>query len=129
MAMACSRASAAPATAQVEWTAGTFTLGPGAQLNGAGLYRLNGGTVTANTNLNLENLDLVHSSSTFGGSGVMTVVSQMNWTAGTMSGGSRTIISPGATLNAAAGACQVRTSPRSYVRVVGTRPTCVLKTR
>jgi hypothetical protein len=38
---------------------------------------------------------------TLGGSNTVSVVNEMNWTAGTMSGGGRTIISPGATLNAA----------------------------
>ena len=89
----------AAATALVEWTGGTFTLNPGAQLNGAGFYRLNGGNVTATTDLTVGNLDLVSSSSTLGSPGVITVASGMKWTAGTMGGGGRTIIEPGATLN------------------------------
>jgi hypothetical protein len=91
----------APATALVEWTSGTFTLNSGAQLNGTGLYKLNGGNVTANANLTVENLDLVHSSSSLSGSGAVTVVNGMNWTAGTMSGNGRTIVPAGVTLNAA----------------------------
>ncbi len=91
----------APATTLVEWTGGTFTLNAGAQLNGAGLYKLNGGIVTANASLTVENLDLVLGSSTLGGTGTMTIANVMNWPAGTMSGGGRTIIAAGATLNIA----------------------------
>jgi len=74
------------AGAVVEWTGGTFTLSPGAQLNGAGLYRLNAGNVTADANLIVENLDVLSGSSTLGGAGTVTVASLMNWTAGAMSG-------------------------------------------
>jgi len=91
----------ASAGAVVEWTAGTFTLNPGAQLNGSGLYRLNAGNVTADASPSVENLDLTHGSSTLGGTGVVTIASAMNWTAGAMSGTGRTIIAPGATLQAA----------------------------
>lgn len=87
-----------PATALVEWTGGTFTLNPGAQLNGAGLYKLNGGTVTANANLTVTNLDLVHGSSTLGGTGTVAIVGAMNWMDGAMDGSGRTIIPAGATL-------------------------------
>ncbi len=89
----------APATALVEWTSGTFTLNPGAQLNGSGLYRLNGGNVTANLDLAVENLDLVSAFSTLSGTSMVSVATLMNWTAGTMSGGGRTIIGPGAVMN------------------------------
>jgi hypothetical protein len=89
----------APATALVEWTSGAFPLSPGAQLNGGGLYKINGGTITANTNLAVGNLDLFNG--TLDGSGTVTVGSAMNWTGGTMSGSGRTIILPGVTLNAA----------------------------
>src|SRR6185436_1915369 len=87
--------------ALVEWTSGTFTLNPGAQLNGAGLYKLNVGNVTANANLTVTNLDLVNFNSTLSGTGAVAVASLMNWTAGVMSGTGRTIIAPGAALNAA----------------------------
>jgi hypothetical protein len=40
-------------------------------------------------------------SGTLGGSQMVTVLSQMNWTGGTMSGSGRTLIPPGATLNIA----------------------------
>jgi hypothetical protein len=89
----------APATTSVEWIGGTFTLNAGAQLNGAGLYRLNGGSVIANTNLTFEALDLISSSSTLNVTGAVTIASGMNWTAGTMSGSGRTIIETNATLN------------------------------
>jgi hypothetical protein len=89
------------AGAVVEWTGGTFMLNPGAQLNGAGLYRLNAGNVTADANLTVENLDVLSGSSTLGGGGTVTVTSLMNWTAGAMGGTGRTIITPGAVLHAA----------------------------
>ena len=89
-----------PATAVVEWTGGTFTLNPGAQLNGAGPYKLNGGIVTANANLTVAKLDLVSVSSTLNGTGTVIIASAMNWTAGTMSGSGRTIIPVAATLQA-----------------------------
>ena len=90
----------APATTLVEWTGGTFTLNPGAQLSGAGLYKINGigATVAGNADLTVQNLDLVHGSSTLSGTGALTVANTMNWTAGTMEGGGRTIIGQGATL-------------------------------
>jgi len=89
----------APATALVEWTSGTFTLNSGAQLNGAGLYRLNGGNLPANLDLAVENLDLVSAFSTLSGTSTVSVATLMNWTAGIMSGGGRTIIGPGAVMN------------------------------
>jgi hypothetical protein len=89
----------AAATAMVEWTGGTFTLDSGAQLNGTGLYRINGGSVTFNTDLVVANLDLVIA--TLSGTGTLTVSNVMNWSGGIMSGSGRTIIPTGATLNAA----------------------------
>ena len=89
----------APATALVDWTAGAFTLNAGAQLNGAGLYKINGGTAAANTSLSVENLDLIAGS--LDGMGLITLNNVMNWTSGTMGGTGRTIISPSATLNVA----------------------------
>lgn len=88
-----------PATALVDWTGGTFTLNSGAQLNGAGLYRISAGTVVANANLAIERLDLT--GGTLGGTGAVTINGLMNWSLGTMSGGGRTIIPAGVTLNAA----------------------------
>ena len=89
----------APATTLVEWTGGTFTLNAGAQLNGAGLYKLNGGTVNANANLTVENLDLI--SGTLDGTSTVTVANVMNWPSGTMGGSGRTIIATGAALTVA----------------------------
>ena len=91
----------AATTAVVEWTGGAFTLNPGAQLNGAGLYRLNGGSVVADSNLTVENLDLVSAFSTLSGAGAVTIASRLNWTAGLMIGSGKTIIQLGATLNLA----------------------------
>jgi hypothetical protein len=87
---------ATPASALVEWTTSIFTLIPGAQLNGAGLYKLGGGTLTCNTDATVDNLDVA---GTFNGTGLVTVNNVMNWTSGTMSGSGRTRIAPGATLN------------------------------
>jgi len=92
-----------PTTALVEWAGGTFTLNPGAQLNGPGLYRINGNSanVVGNGDVTVQNFDLVNGSSTLSGTGAVTIASAMNWTAGTMSGAGRTIISPAATLSLA----------------------------
>jgi len=89
----------AAAASQVEWTGGTFTLDAGAQLNGAGVYRINQGTLTANTDIAADHLDLI--AGTLNGGGRLTINSTMNWPGGTMSGSGRTLISAGATLNAA----------------------------
>lgn len=88
----------APPTALVDWTANAFTLNPGAQLNGAGLYKINVGsvTLTCNTNVAVENLDLL---GILNGTGIVTVSNVMNWTSGTMGGSGRTLIAPGARLN------------------------------
>jgi len=88
----------APATALVEWTANAFVLNPGAQLNGTGLYKINGAaaSLTCNTNVTVDNLDLL---GILNGTGVVTAGNAMNWTSGTMSGSGRTRIAPGATLN------------------------------
>jgi uncharacterized repeat protein (TIGR02543 family) len=91
-----SGAIAAPTTALVEWTTSSFTLNSGAQLNGAGLYRLNGTTLTFNTDAAMDNLDVL---GTVNGAGSVTVNNLMNWTSGTMTGSGRTRVAPGATLN------------------------------
>jgi len=85
-----------PSTALVEWTGGTFTLNPGAQLNGAGPYKLGGGILTANANLTVTNLEMANG--TLDGTGTVTIASIMNWTAGTMDGSGRTIIPAGTAL-------------------------------
>jgi hypothetical protein len=87
----------ATATALLNWAGGTFTLNPGAQLNGSGNYRISSGTATFNTDVAIQNLDLV---GTLNGSGAATVNGLMNWIGGTMTGSGRTVIAPGATLNA-----------------------------
>lgn len=90
----------AGATALVEWTGGTFTLNPGAQLNGTGLYRINGisAAVVGDGDVTVQNLDLVNGSSTWSGTGILTIANTMNWSAGTMEGSGRTLISPAAML-------------------------------
>ncbi len=90
----------APDTALVEWAGGTYTLNSGAQLNGAGLYKINGSSarVAVDGDVTVQNLDLVNGSSTLGGTGILTIASAMNWTAGAMADSGRTRISPGATL-------------------------------
>jgi hypothetical protein len=87
------------ASGLTDWTA-DYTLNPGAQLNGAGLYKVTSGTLTMNTNANVavRNLDLA---GTLGVEGTLTVSNVLNWIAGAMSGGGRTVIAPGATLNLA----------------------------
>ncbi len=88
-----------PATAVLEWAGGTFTLNPGAQLNGAGLYRIAGsGTVVSDGDLTVQNLDLVGGSGTWSGAGTLTIANAINWTAGGMRGSGRTVVPPGVTL-------------------------------
>ncbi len=87
----------APATSLVEWPAATYTLNPGAQLNGPGLYQVSGSaSLAANTAVPLQNLNLF---ATLAGTGVVTVGNVLNWTNGMMSGTGRTLIAPGAKLN------------------------------
>ena len=86
----------APAGALVEFSGGSFTLNPGAQLNGPGLYNVTSGSLTINTDIAIQNLNL---SAGLFGSGIVTVTNVMNWTAGSMSGVGRTVIGPSATLN------------------------------
>jgi len=85
----------APANALVEWSANIFSLNPGAQLNGPGLYKVTG-TLTFNTDVTVQKLDLL---GVLNGPGMLTVNSVMNWSDGTMGGSGRTRIAPGATLN------------------------------
>jgi archaellum component FlaF (FlaF/FlaG flagellin family) len=89
------------ASAVVEWTGGTFALHSGAQLDGDGLYRFNGGNLTSAADLTVANLDLLSGFSTLSGTGTLKIGASMNWTAGIMSGTGRTIIEPGATLHLA----------------------------
>jgi len=93
----------APPGSLVEQDSGTFTLLPGAQLNGEGLYRLNGGVLVDDIDLTVTNLDYLDDSgdASLDGSGTLTIDNVMNWTGGTMTGSGRTVISPGATLNLA----------------------------
>jgi hypothetical protein len=80
----------------VDWTGSTstFTVSSGALLSGSGLYKISGGTVVFNTDLAVQNLDVL---ATLDGSGTLTVNNVLNWPSGTMSGSGRTIIAPGAT--------------------------------
>jgi hypothetical protein len=91
-----------PPSLLVEWTGGVFPLNPGAQLNGAGLYRLAGSaTVAANANLNVQNLELVSVGATLGGTGTVTVLNAMNWTGGSLNDSGRLIIPAGVGLQIA----------------------------
>lgn len=83
----------------VEWTRGEFILNSGLRLEGDGEYRINAGTVLVNADLAIQRVDL--RTGTLGGSGLLTILDSMNWTGGSMIGEGRTLIAPGATLNAA----------------------------
>jgi hypothetical protein len=83
----------------VDWTFGTFTLNPGAQLNGTGIFRLDGATLNGNTNLAPNNFDII--SGILGGTGTLTVNTAMNWNGGTMQGTGRTVIGSGAVMKMA----------------------------
>ncbi len=88
-------------SALVELDSGTLTLVTGAQLNGGGLYRINGGGLLANTDLSVSNLDYVNNAGDLDGSGTITISNLMNWTTGRMNGSGRTVIAPAAILNIA----------------------------
>src|SRR5206468_2119033 len=98
-----------PASALTTWIGSAFTpqftLNPGAQLNGAGLYRIDGTTVNFNTGIAMQNLDLLvlagSGNTALNGTGNLTISNSMNWLAGgsSMGGSGTTIIPPGATLN------------------------------
>lgn len=89
----------ATAPSLVEWTVGTFTLNSGSLLNGNGLYRINGATLTDNTDLSVSNLDIL--GGTLSGSNTLTLLGAMNWNGGTMQGSGRTIFAPGTIVNIA----------------------------
>ena len=92
----------APANSLMEWSSGPYTLNPGAQLNGVGLYQINGNaSLIASTDVALQNLNLVASGARLDGNATVTVNNVLNWTDGTMTGNGTTIIGPNATLNLA----------------------------
>src|SRR5205807_985819 len=74
------------ATALVDFR-DSYSLNPGAELDGDGLYRINGSTVTFNTNLTVQYLDLA--GGILQGGATVTINSNMNWRSGTMSGSAR----------------------------------------
>lgn len=73
---------------------GIYTVRPGAQMNGSGLYKIASGTFTLNADVTVQNVELL---ATLDGSGRLTINNVLNWNAGTMGGSGRTIIVPGAT--------------------------------
>jgi hypothetical protein len=84
-----------PAGAAMEWNSGGFALNSGAQLNGSGVFQLNGGGLTLNTDIGVQQFVMATS---LNGSGNLTISNSMIWSAGTMGGGGRTLIVPEATL-------------------------------
>src|ERR1051326_1720885 len=90
----------APPGALVEWSGIAFVLNSTAQLNGAGLYRINNTTLIRTGDLTVTNLDFLLG--TLSVTGNVTIASAMNWTGGTMSGPGRTVVLPGVTLTVAA---------------------------
>ena len=83
----------------VEFTSGIYHLMDGAQFIGAGLHRINGGSLSVNGNVSAENLELASNAAVLTGPGTMTVTETLNWTRGTMNGSGRTVIAEGATCN------------------------------
>jgi hypothetical protein len=80
----------------VDFNSVTYTLNPGAQLNGAGLYT-NRNVLTVNTpNVVVQNFGLT---GTLNGTGTLTMSSNMNWTAGSMTDAGKTVIASNAVLN------------------------------
>jgi len=60
---------------------------------------ISGGTVNFNGTSTVAKVNL--SSGTLGGTGLLSVMNEMNWSGGTMAGSGRTVIPPGASLNLA----------------------------
>ncbi len=68
----------------VDWSASSYTLATGAQLNGEGLCRVgNSASLVVNGDVPAWNLDLA---GTLDGTNTLTVSGVMNWTAGMMQG-------------------------------------------
>jgi phage baseplate assembly protein gpV len=80
----------------VEWVGSPFSLNPGVQLTGDGLYQISVGPVSFNTNVTVQRLVMA---SHINGSGDLTISSNLTWTAGSMGGGGRTLIVPSAMLS------------------------------
>jgi hypothetical protein len=88
---------------------GTNTFSPNGTANLTGNYICTNNTlvISGNGGPNFNGTGIVApavvtlSGATLGGSNLVTVLNQMNWTGGTMSGSGRTVIEPGATLNVA----------------------------
>src|SRR5262249_36448692 len=96
---------------------GTHAADPNSSITGAGQLTVSGGTANLAGLVNINALTISggtanfngteavsptlvnFSNGTLGGSSVVTVLNQMNWTGGTMSGSGRTVLEPGATLN------------------------------
>ncbi|MGA2248505.1 MAG: hypothetical protein ABSH48_26365, partial [Verrucomicrobiota bacterium] len=87
----------ASAATLLDWSAGAYTLNPGAQLNGTGAFAIGApATVTLNTNFGIQNFNL---GGTLAGNGSITISNAMTWIGGAMNGTGRTTIAAGASLN------------------------------
>jgi hypothetical protein len=82
--------------ATLTFPGGTFLLDVGAAVNGPGLVRINGATVSAVYQLSVANLELA--GGTLTGDGSVTVTGTLTWTGGTLSGAGTTTLAPGSRL-------------------------------
>jgi len=83
---------------RVDFSAGTYTLGSGAMISGAGAARVTGmAELTLAANVTAANLEV--NGGTLDGAGNLTISGALNWFAGTMSGTGVATIAPGATLS------------------------------
>jgi hypothetical protein len=94
-------------TGELRFTGGTQTLTAGATLPGAGVARVDGGTLNVSTASDLTAANMALDSGTLGGTGTLTVSNSLAWTAGTMAGPGTTSIASGATLAISGGTQKV----------------------
>jgi len=86
-----------PTTGSLLFSSGVSTLAAGASVTGAGLTRLNGGTLSIPGNVAFQNFTL--EGGTLDVDGTLTINGTFNWTGATLSGSGETKISATATLN------------------------------
>jgi hypothetical protein len=89
------------ASGTLQFLNATSTLQTTATIVGAGLVRLDSGSLVVNTPISVVNF--AQSGGTLSGSSILTVTSVMDWTSGNQSGTGSTVIPTGATLNLSGG--------------------------
>ena len=82
--------------AELQLGLGDFELNSGTQMLGSGLYELDQGTVTVDTDASVPNLTMTGGD--MNGPGTLTVTNSFSWTGGELDGASTTAIAQGATM-------------------------------